>query len=75
MKKYIFNSNEYNAINESLSENRTIVEAFLKVGPIRMRDGSVHTPNEFVDVVNAALTKFEQKHPWEYNFIKYARIL
>lgn len=75
MKKYIFNSNEYNAINESLSENRTIVEAFLKVGPIRMRDGSVHAPNEFVDVVNAALTKFEQKHPWEYNFIKYARIL
>ena len=71
----VFNSNEYNALNESHVENRTIVEAFLKVGPITMQDGTEHQPSEFVDVVNSALFIFRQKHPWEFKFIQYARII
>lgn len=74
MKK-IFNSEEYNVLNESHVENRSIVEAFLKVGPIKMRDGSIHNPSEFVNIVNSALMKFKNKHPWEYKYIQYARIV
>lgn len=74
MKK-IFNSEEYNVLNESHVENKSIVEAFLKVGPIRMRDGSIHNPSEFVNIVNSALMKFKNKHPWEYKYIQYARIV
>lgn len=75
MKNYVFNSNEYSTINESISSNAGLVEAFLKVGPIRMKDGSIHQPSEFVNIVNAALMMFHKKHPWEYKFIQYARIL
>lgn len=74
MKK-IFNSEEYNVLNESHVENKNIVEAFLKVGPIKMRDGSIHNPSEFVNTVNFALMKFKNKHPWEYKYIQYARIV
>lgn len=74
MKK-IFNSEEYNVLNESHVENKSIVEAFLKVGPIKMRDGSIHNPSEFVNIVNFALMKFKNKHPWEYKYIQYARIV
>lgn len=74
MKK-IYNSEEFFLINESESLNRSIVEAFLNIGPIVMMDGSIHSPSEFVDVVNNALFMFESNHPWEYRFIKYAKIV
>lgn len=71
----VLNTSDFITINESTEENKGIVEAFLKVPPIKMADGNYVQPSKFVNVVSSAMYMFETKHPWEYQFIKYARIL